>query len=902
MKCSKPPRLAALLLRIFLAGEAREVITGDLEEEYNNEIVPAYGLKSANRWYWGQVKGSISSRLFKRTRPGKPVPRKGDNVMQNFIQDLRYSFRILLKKPGFTVVAVMALALGIGANSAIFSVVSSVLLRPLPYENPDGLVQIWLTNVSRGFPLMTLSTPDFRQIREQNAAFESMAAYYYGMFNLSEGESPDRIAGVSVSSNLFPLLGVEPALGRSFLPHEEEFGNHRVVVISHNLWRRKFNADQDILGRPITLNGNPYTVIAVMPEDFQFPISSRVVELWVPMSFAPNDNMNTRNNYFALAIGRLNQGVTLEQGRADLQSVATQLEKEQKENAGIGMTAIPLREQIVGEIQPTLYVLFGAVGFVLLIACANVANLQLVRTSARQREIAVRSALGASRRRLIRQLLTESLLLGVIGGAAGLVLAWWGVKLLIALGPQDIPRLSEIGLDARAVLFTMAVSVLTGILFGLAPALQASKLNLNESLKEGGKALAEGASGRRLRGLLVVSEIALALVLLVGAGLMIRSFMRLQQVSPGFNADRVLTMQINLPPLKYQEARQTAAFYKELLERVETLPGVEKAGATSSLPLSGDTWGKMFSIVDRPPASSLQEVPAVQYRLVSPDYFAAMGTPLMKGRAFTDGDTMESQPVAIINETLARRFWPDEDPIGKKVWMGPPENLLPPELRIPGYEVPRRTVVGVVGDMRHQGLNEPTTAEVFAPNLQNNEGPVSLDLAIKTTSDPAGITQAVRQQVWAIDKDLPVSDVKTMEERLGASVAQPRFNALLLGLFAATAMILAVVGIYGVVSYSVAQRRHEIGIRMALGAQKSDVLGMVIKQGLVLALIGVGVGLAGALALTRLMESLLFGVNTTDEVTFALVTALLVGVTLVACYLPARRAARVDPLVALKYE
>jgi putative ABC transport system permease protein len=574
-------------------------------------------------------------------------------------------------------------------------------------------------------------------------------------------------------------------------------------------------------------------------------------------------------------------------------------------NAGLGAKVVPMHEDAVGSYRPALLVLLGAVGFVLLIACANVANLLLARAAVRQKEFALRATLGASRLRTVRQLLTESLLLSVLGGGLGLLLAMWGVDLLVALSPAELPRIAEIGVDARVLVFTLSLSVLTGIVFGLAPALQASHLDLNEALKEGGRSVTGSRRTRRLRSALVVTEIALSLVLLVGAGLLINSFWHLMQVSPGFKTDNLLTMQIALPDSKYPptEHHRAQAFYRQLLERVATLPGVQSVGATSSLPLAAGGWGKMLSIEGRPAPPSMETVPLVQYRQVSANYFGTLGVSPVKGRLFTEQDDPKSPPVALINEEMARRFFPGEDPIGKRIWMGPPENLLPGGALPDGYSFPRLTIAGVVNDIKHQGLNQQAGPEVYIPYAQGaGETQRSMFLAVRTTVDPMSLAAAVRNEVTAIDRDQPVADIQTMEQRLAASLAQPRFNMLLLGIFAAVALALAAVGLYGVMAYGVTQRTHEIGIRMALGAQRSNVLKLVVRQGMAMALIGVVLGLAASFALTRVMASLLFGVSATDPLVFTIIALLLAAVAFIASYIPARRAIKVDPMIALRYE
>lgn len=827
---------------------------------------------------------------------------------EDMFQDLRYGARMLLKNPFFTATAVATLALGIGANTAIFSVVYTVLFRPLPFENQEQLVMVWETFLSRGNVRGTPSPPDFREWRGRAKSFRQMAAFYDTNFNLSGAGEPERLPGAVVSAELFPMLGVKAALGRTFLQAEEEFGAHRVVVLSQALWQRRFGADARLVGKSITLNDQPYTVVGVAPPDFKFADfagAGAEAELWVPMAFAPGDPYNTRGNHFLSVLARLKPGLTVAQAQAEMDVLTGQLAQEHQENAGLGARVVPLRDEMVGDYRTALLMLMGAVGFVLLIACANVANLLLSRASARRREFAIRSALGASRLRVVRQLLTESLLLGATGGALGLLLAWWGVKLLLTLGPADLPRAAEIGVDGRALVFTLVLSVATGVVFGLLPALHTFNFDLSGALKEGGRAATTGRRLGVLRRALVVTEIAMSLVLLVGAGLMAGSFWHLLRVDPGFNPEKLLTVQITLPESRYPQSspHQSQAFFRQLIERLSGLPGVRSAGATTSLPLASGGWGKMLSIEGRPAPASMESVPVVQYRQVTPSYFTTLGMQLLKGRFITEQDAGESPPVALINEEMARRFFPGEDPLGKRMWMGPPENLLPPGALPPGYSFPLLTIVGVVKDVKHLGLSKQPGPEVYIPHPQGlQETSRSMFVAVRTEADPLSFAAAVRREVAAIDKDQPVADVRTMEQRLAESLSSARFNMLLLGIFAGVALLLAAVGLYGVIAYAVEQRTHEIGVRMALGAQRRDVLVLIVGQGMRMAFGGVGIGLVASLGLTRLMSSLLYGVEATNPQTFATVALLLVAVALLACYMPARRATKIDPMNALRFE
>jgi len=829
--------------------------------------------------------------------------------MGKFFQDLRYGIRMLLKRPSFTAVAVIALALGIGANSAIFSVVNTVLLRPLPFERPEQVMFVNMTNVSKGISSFGVSLPDFREWRDRNEVFEHIAALNIKDFNLSGTDEPERISGATVSADFFSVLRVSPVEGRVFRAEEEQFGNHRVVVLSHAVWQQRFGGRGDLVGEAIALNGEKFTVIGIMPPGFQFPdasLGAPVTGLWTPLAVEPDSEYNTRGNYWLSVMARLKPGVTESQAQSNMASVMEQVQREVPDVAGLSASVVSLRQATVGSVETALWVLLAAVGFVLLIACANVANLLLARATARQKEIAIRTALGATRRRIVRQLLTESMMLGLVGGALGILLALWSVDVLARLSSDNLPRADEIKIDARVFLFTLAVSLLTSLIFGLAPALQASRIDLNESLSEGGRGSSGGGS-RRLRRALVVAEIALSLVLLIGAGLMVNSFLRLQNVNPGFSVDHILTMQMSLPQVRYPDSRSdlTSGFFQQLIERVRTLPGVESAAVTSALPLGPGGWGKLFTREDQPAPASLEEIPLVQYRQMSADYFSTLKIPLLKGRLFADADNNSKTPVAIVNETTASRFFEGEDPIGKVIKLGPPEEMLPPGLLPPGFRFTRFTIVGIVADVKHYGLNQQVRPEIYTPHMLSTkaqDAARTMFLAVRTSGDPMNYVTAVRSQVLAIDKDQPIAQVTTMEMLLSGSLAQPRFSMLLLGIFASVALVLAAVGVYGVMSYSVTQRTREIGIRIALGAKTGDVFKMLVREGMTVALIGVVIGFAGSLAATRVLGSLLFVVSTTDPTTFTVVSLLLTGVALGACLAPARRATKVDPMEALRYE
>jgi len=832
-------------------------------------------------------RGLPTTHRTNRAEPAGDRPSTINKIFSDVLQDLRFAVRTLAKKPAFTAIVVVALALGIGANTAIFSVVNTVLLQPLPYKDPDRLVIVWEDASVIGFAFNTPSAANFFDWQKQAHTFEGLAATARQSFNLTNSGEPERLDGRRVSGNLFQLLGVEPQLGRWFVPEDDRVGANRVVMLSDGLWQRRFSSDRSIIGRTLTLNGEEYTVAGVMPERFEFP--SHDDQLWVPFAFT-SEQAENRGRHFLEVVARINQGVTLEQARAEMTTIAARLETEYPQtNTHIGVTIIPLHDELVGDIRPVLLILLGAVGFVLLVACANVANLLLARAAARQKEIATRIALGASRRRLVRQFLTESVLLSIFGGFVGLILAFASIYVLKSLIPDNVLSSGQITIDGKVLAFTVAVSVITGLIFGLAPALQASNFNLNETLKEGGRDSSAGNRGHRIRSLLVVAEVAVSLVLLIGAGLLINSFLRLSHVNPGFVSKNVLTMNIELPDLKYPKQKQRVGFYDELVHRVEQIPGVKSAAVINSIPfvLQGDSFGIS---VDGRPDYAPDKRPEVTTRTISSHYFETMGISLVRGRLFVDQDRLDSPSVAIIGETMARRLWPDEDPIGKRIKPGPLNS-----------DDPWIEIVGIVNDVKQFKLNAEPKVQMYLPYSQF-EWFVPRHLVVKTDVDPVSIASTVRKTVWDIDRDQPVSNISTMDEVLATSVARQRFTMMLLAGFAGLALLLAAVGIYGVMSYSIAQRTHEIGIRMALGARTADVLRLAIGQGLRLVLLGLGIGLVGAFFLTRVMSSLLFGISATDPLTFAAISVVLVGVTLLASYIPARRATKVDPLIALRYE
>ncbi|MGH9871752.1 MAG: ABC transporter permease [Pyrinomonadaceae bacterium] len=803
--------------------------------------------------------------------------------MESLFKDIRYGIRNLLKHPTFAATALITLAIGIGANTTIFSFVNGILLRPLPYPQSERLVMINETALKQGVSSMSTSFPNFLDWRAQNRVFEDIASFSDGSnFSLTGIGEPERLRGADVSQGTFELLRVAPVLGRTFTAEEDKPKQDAVVILGYALWQRRFGSDSQIIGKPITVNSRQRTVVGVMPPGFKFP---ETAELWVPLGL--DTTMFTRTDHGLGTIARLKDGVSLAQAQAEMDVIARRIEEQNPvTNEGLGVSISSLHTVLAGDYSKALLILLGVVGFVLLVACANVANLMLARTSARQKEFAVRAALGASRWRIVRQILTESLLLSLLGSGLGLLLAMWGVKLMLALIPVKLPFWMNFNLDPRVLAFTTGVSLLTALIFGTMPAVLGTRIDLNNTLKEGGRS--GGASARhRTRGLLVITEVALALMVLVGAGLMIQSFLNLRHFGPGFSEKNVLTFSVSLPRAKYKEEPQRGEFFRQLLERVRALPGVDSAAATTTLPLKGGNWGRSLT-VEGYPVLSVGQAPMIQHTVVTPGYFHTMGIPILKGRDFTDRDSKDAEKVTIVDERLAHDYWPTESPIGKRVRFGPPED-----------NEPWHTVVGVVGAVRHQQLDTDTRKSVYLPHLQI---PVNGLALVVQSKNPFSLVGALRGQIREMDPDLPVVELMMMEEVVSQSVWQNRLYAILFSVFAAIAMLLAAVGIYGVMSYSVTQRTQEIGIRMALGAQLKDVLQLVVKGGLALSLIGVAIGIAGALALTRLLRTLLFGITPTDAVTLIAVSLMLLFVALLACYIPARRATKVDPLVALRYE
>ena len=806
--------------------------------------------------------------------------------MGNLGSDIRYAFRSLVKRPTLTVIAIVTLAIGIGANTAIFSFINALLLRPLPFPDLDRIVAVWEKIPSRGVERNEVTVADYLDWRTQNKTFEQLGIYTWWSTNLSGDGNPERVQGYRVTPNFFDVVGVKPILGRGFSSEENQPGKDGVALLTYGLWQRRFGADPNIVNKTIATNGLKRTVIGVMPPDFSFP---KGAEIFAPLTITPEMARSRRSQSY-LGIGRLKAGVSVQSAQADLDTIAAQLEKQYPQsNTGRGVAVYPILQDTVRLYSTALWVMMAAVGFVLMIGCANVANLMLARATGRQREIAMRAALGASRSRIVRHLLTESVLLGIVGGLLGILVGYWGIDLIRAANPGEAARFApgwnNLGINLPVLGFTMLLSILSGVLFGLAPALQLSKPNLNASLKEGGRQA--GSGSHRLRSVLVVAEVGLSLMLLVSAGLLLRSFLQLVKTDPGFNSENLITMNLVLPAAKYQDDTQRSAFYSDLVARVEQLPGVTSTALVNYLPLGGANSSNPFLIEGAPEPPPGQENDG-RYRVCTPEYFQTMGISILKGRGFTDQDKAGTTPVIIVNETLARKYWPNADAIGQRMrYSGPLEKN------------PWMQVVGVAQDVKYE-MNLAVTPEFYVPHAQDSWP--SMVLVARTKVEPAAMATPIREQVWAIDKDQPVFDVHTMREVRAISLTLYSFSSVMLGIFAGVALLLAAIGIYGVMSYTVTQRTQELGIRMALGARTMDVLKLVVRNGMFLALIGVAVGLAGAFALTRLLGSLLVGVTPTDAVTFSTVTLGLLFIALIACYIPARRATKVDPMVALRYE
>lgn len=815
-------------------------------------------------------------------------------------QDVKQAFRVIKGKPALTAAVVLTLGLGIGANSAIFSVVNALLLRRLPYASPDQLVLVWGNNpqLQVGFDELPTSPPNYIDWRDQNTVFEQMAAFRAWPVNLTGFDKPERLSGARVSSNLFSTLGVQPVKGRDFLPEDDREGTQKVVIISQGLWKQRFGESPEAVGSTLLLNSESYTIIGIMAEGFNFPSSrgmpaafqfSATTDLWAPLA-SSKAQLQNRDLLILAVLARLKPSVSPGAAQAEMSDLARRLEQMYPENAGYGVKVVSLREQTVGRVKQSLLVLLGAVGLVLLLACTNAANLLLVRSLARQREFAIRSALGAARSRLITQALVESVVMAILGGVLGIFLARWGVQAMLALAPGDIPRSIEASVDLRVLGFLMLITFVTGVASGLAPALQISKTDLQVVLRQEGRSSAPRSIGRSLRSAFVVVEMAVALIVLCGAGLLIRSFYNIQKVDAGLRPDNVLTMSLLLPAgqgMRYNDRNQQIQFYRRSLERIEQLPGVQSAGAITSLPLSGKIQSSSFAIAGRPRAVSGQE-PLVDFCAISNDLFPALAIPLLRGRQFNSGDSADAPGVVIINEIMAQRFWPNEDPLGRRITLADD----------PGPDSTWFTIVGVVGNVKQSSLGDEFKPILYFP-LEQSPSPL-ITYAVHCTSNPLGLASATREAIWSVDPDVPISDMKTLEQVISESFSERLFTMLLFSIFAGLALILAVVGIYGVISFSVSERVQEIGVRMAIGASRLDVLKLITLEGLKLALIGVVIGIVAGTFITRAMTGLLYQLSATDPLTIAVISALLMLVAFAACVIPAYRATKIDPAVALR--
>jgi putative ABC transport system permease protein len=799
------------------------------------------------------------------------------------LQDIRYGLRMLARNPGFALVAVLTLALGIGANTAIFSLVNAIILRPLPF--PDSRQLVLALGRTKQVSRTGISYSDFEDWRKQSRSFSELSLWISQSVNLTGGERPDRVRGSFVSANFFPMLGVVPAIGRGFLPGEDQPGSDRVAVVNYSLWKNRFGGDPNFIGKQLALNGAVSTVVGILPADFEFPLDTDPIEIWLPVTNYANFSRDRKATNL-VALGRMNPGVTLAQAQAEMTAIARNLAKEYPETDGQrDAVVISLQDAVNEDLRPVLLVLFAAVGFVLLIACANVVNLMLARVSARGKEFAMRAALGAGRLRLIRQMLTETLLLWIAGGALGLIAGFAALRALLANAPASIPPGITIKLDGAVFVFTFLVAALAGLLSGLGPSLQFSRPDLNQSLKEGGRISGESAGPARIRALLLVSQVAMSLILLAGAGLMLKTIARLSGVEPGYQPKHLLTLEYRLPQIRYKEGALQWNFHHQVVERVSALPGVRSAAVAEGIPFSGNIGGEPVVLLDRPDPSPGQE-PVAEFDVADSHYFQTMRIPLVAGRTFSESDQAGTPAVALINRTMAQKFWPASDPIGKQI------ELLD--------EKKPATIVGVVGDVRQRSLSDPAPAQVYFAYAQNPD--TFATLVVRTEGDPMSMANAVRQAVWSIDSDQPMWKVRSLESLLARSIGDRRYLALLLSIYSGLALLLAAVGIYGVLSYSVSQRIQEIGVRMALGAQPAQLLGHIVSHGMTLVLAGIALGWAGAFGVTRMMSNLLFGVTPSDPVTFLIGATIVTVAALLACYLPARRAMRVDPMVTLRYE
>ncbi len=867
---SRSERIFRALLRLF---------PFDFRWKHGREMEQVFREQQRERERKGGSMGTLKLWWETLADIARTAPREH---LEMLAQDAGFALRLMRKNLGFTTVAVLTLALGIGANTAIFSVINGVLLQPFPFEEPDKLVLVWESNPKIGFPRFPASPPNYFDWKAQNQSFKDIAAYASTTRTITGGDEPERVSASLISANLISVLGVSPAMGRNFLPEEDRPGGSQTVLISHGLWMRLFGVDPDVLGKVLTINGTNRTIIGVMPSTFLFP--SPATDLWIPFGLNPSQT-GLRGAHYVTVLARLDREVTLAGAQTEMDLLASRLEAQYPEtNKGWGVALVPLHEQVVEHSRTLLLILSGSVGLVLLIACSNIGSLLFVRSAQREKEIAVRAALGAGRIRIFRQLVTETLLLSLLGGSAGFMLAYMAIQPLLALSAGKIPRAHEIGIDVPLLGFTLSLSLLVGIFLGLIPVKFLSASGLSEALRGGGRR-SSGPGGHRLHNLLVVMQVASTLVLLAGAGLLIKSFANLKDVDPGFRPQNLLTFRITLPSSKYQATPDKSAFYQPLLDRLEAMPEIYSAGAIQTLPMMG-RFSRSFTI-DGALSSPEGTKPEASNRVVTPGYFPTMGIPVLRGRNFTAQDRSDSPNVVIVNEAFVKEFFPDRDPLGKRLdIMNGIDGLF--------------EIVGVVGNVRVSGLDRNAEPNMYVPFLQDTFG--TMTVVVRTEAEPTNAVAGVRIQVLSLDGDLPIYAVSSMEQVVAGTLSDRRFTMFLLGLFAALALALALVGIYGVISYSVSQRTHEIGIRIALGAQRRDILKLVVGHGIVLTLMGVGVGLAGAFALTRFLESLLFGVAPTDPATFLVVAVLLTGVAMLACWIPARRATKVDPMVALRYE
>src|SRR5262245_10205225 len=901
-------RLAGLRLAPTREAAIVEELAQYLEDYYAELLTGGATEAEAYRQTLTELSGSelLARELRRMERPNNPEPvvfgtNRRTNMIADLWQDLRFGARTLLKNPSFTLIAVATLSLGIGANTAIFSVLYGVLLKSLPYSDPDPIVSVWQTIPTSGLYQVGFSEAQLARLRAGNQSFQRLGGYWFSSGNLTEQNETQRVAVTYVTEGVFESLGSQPVLGRTFCREDETPGSQRVAVIGYEMWQRRYSGDANILGRTIRLNDNPVTVVGVMPPDFRLPEDFSVpqfAQLWRAAQIDPA-NLNW-GSYYLRPIARLKPGVRPEQAFTEVSAVFAQLRQDHPQGTinepPHGIRVLPLQDDLVGAAKKALWILAGAVGLVLLIACANVSSLLLARAAGRRKEIAVRAALGAGRWRLIRQLLAESVLIALLGGTVGVALAGWGVRLITNTNLISVPLFSQISLNVTALIFTLGVSLMAAMLSGLAPAAQVSRLDLNRALREEGRGFTGSAGGARVQRALVVSEVALAVMLVIAAGLLLRSFDRLLRIDPGFNAQNLLTVNIDLPASRYQDNPRVTAFYDSLLERARALPGVVSAAATSGLPFTGWYGDTVFQIEGRPGVAD-QSIPPDRnayghfyFWRVTPDYFKTMGIALRQGRALQPSDDANAPPVVVINETMARSFWPNESPLGKRIQL----------LMGASQKGPLAEIIGVVRDVSLNQLNEETQPEAYYSQAQ---GPSrTMSLVVRTAADPLALAAAVRREAQALDNAAPVFGVSTAEQTLGRTVAQPRFNLILLGLFAVVALSLASVGIYGVLANAVRQRTHEMGVRMALGASPGAVFRLVIRHGMAMAVAGIGIGLSGAFALTRYLESLLYEVKPADPLTFGGVVLLLLGVALLACWIPARRATKVDPMIALKCE